>query len=182
MTIALSLTVNGEPRRFTAGASIADLVRSLELDPLKVAVERNGEIVPRSTLAAVALADGDVLEIVHFVGGGDHDVAGHSADTWTVAGRTFASRLIVGTGKYADYAQNAAAAEAAGAEVLIDDRDERPGVKFKDADLIGIPLRVVIGERGLKEGKLEFQGRRDEAATAVAPADVLATLKARLAQ
>lgn len=66
----LLLTVNGEPRRIAAGATIADLVTSLELDPKKVAVERNMEIVPRSTLAEVPLADGDVLEIVHFVGGG----------------------------------------------------------------------------------------------------------------
>ena len=42
--------------------------------------------------------------------------------------------------------------EAAGIEVLLDDRDQRPGFKFKDADLIGVPLRVVVGERGLKEG------------------------------
>ena len=107
----LSLTVNGEPRRAVPG-SIADLVRSLDLDPAKVAVERNGEIVPRSTLAAVSIAEGDVLEIVHFVGGGEVD------DTWTVAGRTFRSRLIVGTGKYKDFAQNAAAVEASGAEIV----------------------------------------------------------------
>ena len=49
--------------------------------------------------------------------------------------------------------------EAAGIEVLLDDRGARPGVKFKDADLIGIPLRVVIGPRGLKEGKLEVKWR-----------------------
>ena len=53
MTDQLSLTVNGEPRRFASG-SIADLVRSLELDPVKVAVERNGVIVPRSTLGELA--------------------------------------------------------------------------------------------------------------------------------
>lgn len=111
MSAQLSLTVNGEPRRASPG-SIADLVRSLELDPAKVAVERNGDIVPRSTLADVALTDGDVLEIVHFVGGGQDD------DTWTVAGRTFRSRLIVGTGKYRDFAQNAAAVEASGAEIV----------------------------------------------------------------
>ncbi|GGY91039.1 thiamine biosynthesis protein ThiS [Novosphingobium colocasiae] len=70
MADQLALTVNGESRRIAAGASIADLVVSLELDPKKVAVEHNGEIAPRSTLAAVMLADGDVLEIVHFVGGG----------------------------------------------------------------------------------------------------------------
>ena len=51
---------------------------------------------------------------------------------------------------------------AAGIEVLLDDRDARAGVKFKDADLIGIPLRVVIGPRGLKQGKLEIKWRWDE--------------------
>ena len=114
MTAQLSITLNGEPRRADAG-SIADLVRSLELDPGKVAVERNGLIVPRSTLGEVALGDGDVLEIVHFVGGGQGEP---SDDSWTVAGRTFRSRLIVGTGKYKDFAQNAAAVEASGAEIV----------------------------------------------------------------
>jgi sulfur carrier protein len=70
MADELSLTVNGEPRRVAAGSSIADLVTGLGLDPKKVAVEHNAVIAPRSTLAAVMLADGDVLEIVHFVGGG----------------------------------------------------------------------------------------------------------------
>ena len=107
----LTLTLNGEPHRAAAG-SIADLVRSLELDPAKVAVERNGLIVPRSALADVAIAEGDTLEIVHFVGGGQDD------DTWSVAGRTFRSRLIVGTGKYKDFAQNAAALAASGAEIV----------------------------------------------------------------
>jgi prolyl-tRNA synthetase len=51
--------------------------------------------------------------------------------------------------------------QAAGLEVLVDDREQRPGVKFKDADLIGIPLRVVIGERGLKEGTIEVKWRTD---------------------
>jgi prolyl-tRNA synthetase len=53
----------------------------------------------------------------------------------------------------------AAAAESAGADVLIDDRAERPGVKFKDADLIGIPLRLTIGSKGLKEGIIELKWR-----------------------
>ncbi len=113
----LALTVNGEPRRVSAGATIADLVRTLELNPQKVAVERNGEIAPRSTLADVVLVDGDVLEIVHFVGGGEGN-AMRDDDSWTVAGRTFRSRLIVGTGKYKDFAQNAAAVEASGAEIV----------------------------------------------------------------
>ena len=118
MTAEISLTVNGEPRRAAAGSSIADLVRSLGLDPAKVAVEHNREIAPRSTLGSVTLAEGDVLEIVHFVGGGQGDDMAFEDDTWTVAGRTFRSRLIVGTGKYKDFAQNAAAVEVSGAEIV----------------------------------------------------------------
>jgi thiazole synthase len=116
MTGTLSLTVNGEPRRTATGATVAALVAEIGLDPAKVAVERNGAIVPRASLAAVPLAEGDVLEIVHFVGGGGDD--SRSDDSWTVAGRTFRSRLIVGTGKYKDFAQNAAALEASGAEIV----------------------------------------------------------------
>ena len=111
MTAPLNLTVNGEPRRSIA-PTIAALVRELGLKPEKVAVEHNGTIVPRSTLAQASMGEGDVLEIVTFVGGGAPD------DGWTVAGRTFRSRLIVGTGKYKDFAQNAAALEASGAEIV----------------------------------------------------------------
>ncbi len=113
-----TITLNGEIRR-TAVATIADLVRELDLLPEKVAVERNGEIAPRSTLGDAELNDGDVLEIVHFVGGGDHaSPPDLTSDTWSVAGHTFTSRLIVGTGKYADFEQNAAAVEASGAEIV----------------------------------------------------------------
>jgi len=69
---------------------------------------------------------------------------------------------------------------AAGIEVLFDDRDERPGVMFADMELIGIPHRVVVGERGLKEGKLEYQGRCDPASTPVAMGELIAFVKARL--
>ena len=122
----VSITVNGEHKRVVAGLTIAALAETMGLVPAKLAVERNLEVVPRSTLDTVMVEDGDELEIVHFVGGGDHPVAGgggdHTrpvdADTWTVAGRTFRSRLIVGTGKYKDFAQNAAALEASGAEIV----------------------------------------------------------------
>ena len=67
---SIALTLNGELRRFRAHATVADLVRDIGLDPAKVAVERNMEIVPRSTYADVALHEGDRLEIVHFIGGG----------------------------------------------------------------------------------------------------------------
>jgi len=69
---------------------------------------------------------------------------------------------------------------AAGIEVLLDDRDERPGVMFADMELIGIPHRVVVGERGLKQGKLEYQGRCDQASTPVAMDELIDFVKARL--
>ena len=67
---SLAVRVNGEERRIGGGVSVAGMLRELGLDPLRVAVERNLEIVPRSTLDAVAVEDGDAFEIVHFVGGG----------------------------------------------------------------------------------------------------------------
>lgn len=70
VTESLSIKINGEPRRVAAGASIAEMLAELGLNPERVAVERNQEIVPRSTLGEVLVKDGDAFEIVHFVGGG----------------------------------------------------------------------------------------------------------------
>ena len=70
--------------------------------------------------------------------------------------------------------------EAAGIEVLLDDRGERPGVMFADLELIGIPHRVTIGERSLKDGNVEYQTRRDGAATLIALDQSVAQLKSRL--
>lgn len=76
--------------------------------------------------------------------------------------------------------------QAAGIEVILDDRGERPGAMFADWELIGVPYRVVIGDRGLKEGNLEFQARTDTEATVVSMADmaakVIAEVKAKLQQ
>lgn len=66
----LRLSVNGQPHALAAGTSLAELLAELGLDVRKVAVERNREIVPRSVYGAVRLAEGDALEIVHFIGGG----------------------------------------------------------------------------------------------------------------
>ena len=66
----LSLRINGDHRRVPAGMTLAELVNSIGLDPLRVAVERNLSIVPRSTFATLCVEDGDDYEIVHFVGGG----------------------------------------------------------------------------------------------------------------
>ena len=70
MGATISITVNGERREIPGPATVADLLARIGLDLRKVAVERNLEIVPRSTYAATALAAGDQLEIVHFIGGG----------------------------------------------------------------------------------------------------------------
>ncbi|MGH8821094.1 MAG: His/Gly/Thr/Pro-type tRNA ligase C-terminal domain-containing protein, partial [Rhodoferax sp.] len=69
---------------------------------------------------------------------------------------------------------------AAGVDVILDDRGERPGAMFADWELIGVPHRITIGDRGLKEGQLEYQHRRDTAATKVAVHDMVTFLNAKL--
>ena len=66
----MTLTINGEPRSFAGLGDVAGLVAALGLDARKVAVERNLEIVPRSAYGKTPIADGDRIEIVHFIGGG----------------------------------------------------------------------------------------------------------------
>ncbi len=70
--------------------------------------------------------------------------------------------------------------KAAGIDVLLDDRDERPGVMFADMELIGIPHRIVVGDRGLKDGAIEYQGRRDAAATSIPLQSALEFIKIRI--
>jgi prolyl-tRNA synthetase len=76
----------------------------------------------------------------------------------------------------------AAAAGRAGADVLVDDRAERPGVKFKDADLIGIPLRLTIGGKGLKEGIIELKWRREKEAVKIPLAEAEARIAAAVGE
>ncbi len=118
--MALTVTLNGEARQLDAPTSVRGLLESLGLDPAKIAVERNLEIVPRSSYGEVTVANGDRLEIVHFIGGGNAPaiVTAGEDKPFVLAGRTYKSRLIIGTGKYKDYAQNAAALEASGAEIV----------------------------------------------------------------
>jgi prolyl-tRNA synthetase len=70
---------------------------------------------------------------------------------------------------------------AAGIEVLYDDRDARPGVKFADAELLGIPHRLVVAERGLEAGKLEYRHRRDTESTEFPAGEALAFIRSRMA-
>ncbi|MBC7480725.1 MAG: proline--tRNA ligase [Rhizobacter sp.] len=69
----------------------------------------------------------------------------------------------------------------AGIDVMLDNRGERPGAMFADWELVGVPHRLVISDRGLKEGQVEYQGRRDAQASSLSLVDVLATMKAKLA-
>ena len=117
--MTLEVTLNGEARTLSGPTNVRDLLVSLGLDPAKIAVERNLAIVPRSAYGATALASGDRLEIVHFIGGGNAPMEVPREDKpFAVAGRTFKSRLIIGTGKYKSYEENARALEASGAEIV----------------------------------------------------------------
>jgi len=111
----MKVMINGEERVFEAAQSVEAVLTSLGIDPRKVAVERNLEIVPKSTYAQVVVGDGDRLEIVHFIGGGSTELV---EDYFEVAGRRFTSRLLVGTGKYKDFDETALAIAESGAEIV----------------------------------------------------------------
>ena len=115
--VVMNIIINGENRSIDGALSVAGLLEHLGLDTRKIAVERNLEIVPRSAYGETHVEEGDRLEIVHFIGGGDSS-AETQDEPLVVAGRTFRSRLIVGTGKYRDYAENAEALKASGAEIV----------------------------------------------------------------
>jgi len=119
----MRLTINGESKDFDAPLTVNDLLDRIGLDPAKVAVERNLEIVPKSTYAAAGLTEGDKLEIVHFIGGGapaDGNCGDGTkgGDCFEVAGKEYWSRLLVGTGKYKDFDETAKAIEASGAQIV----------------------------------------------------------------
>lgn len=111
----MRLTINGEDKVYTEALTVEALLGKIGLDSKKVAVERNLEIVPKSSYEQMNLSDGDRLEIVHFIGGGNQQAID---DPLVVAGQTFSSRLIIGTGKYKDYDINRQACEAAGVEMV----------------------------------------------------------------
>ena len=113
--MSFDITLNGETRRIDTVVSVRVLLASLGLDPAKIAVERNLEIVPRSLYGEVMVGEGDRLEIVQFIGGGN---GAREDKPLVIAGRTYKSRLIIGTGKYKTYEENARALEASGAEMV----------------------------------------------------------------
>jgi len=106
------ITVNGQPQTASPGTSVAALLASMGVDPARVAIERNEEVVPRRTWPEALLAEGDKIEIVSFVGGGS------DADELVLAGRRFQSRLLIGTGKYKSVEETRAAIELSGAQIV----------------------------------------------------------------
>ncbi|GEQ96663.1 hypothetical protein JCM17844_03000 [Iodidimonas gelatinilytica] len=117
----ITVSINGENRSFDAPLTARGLLDALSLDPRKVALERNREIVPKSMFDDTQIVDGDQLEIVHFVGGGQQSAVSEGyrvTDPLQIAGKTYGSRLIVGTGKYRDFEQTAEAVAASGAEIV----------------------------------------------------------------
>lgn len=113
-----TITVNAEPRSFPAPLSVADLLARLARDPKTLAVEVNLRVVPRADHAATELRDGDAVEIVTLVGGGQPDDDAPPADKPLRVGKfTFTSRLFTGTGKYASHDLMRRCMTASGCEV-----------------------------------------------------------------
>jgi thiazole synthase len=114
----LRLTVNGEKRAAAPGTTVFGLLTAMGVDPARVAVERNEDVVPRKTWSEAALADGDKIEIVAFVGGGSDAPARRDDDVLVLGGRKFNSRLLVGTGKYRTLEEGREAIRLSGAEIV----------------------------------------------------------------
>ena len=114
----LRLTVNGEKRAAAPGTTVSGLLTAMGVDPARVAVERNEDVVPRKTWTEAALADGDKIEIVAFVGGGSDAPAKSDEDVLILGGRKFNSRLLVGTGKYRTLEEGREAIRLSGAEIV----------------------------------------------------------------
>ena len=109
--------VNGESRTAAPGTTVAGLLASMGIDPARVAVERNQDVVPRRSWDQAPLADGDKIEVVAFVGGGSSPPPADD-DPLIIGGKTFRSRLLVGTGKYRTLEEGREAIRRSGAEIV----------------------------------------------------------------
>lgn len=108
----MKIRLNGELREIEDGITISYLLRTLNLSELNIAVELNLDIIDKNEYTKFRLKDGDSVEIISFVGGGD------MSDMFAIAGIEFRSRLWVGTGKYKDFIETKRAVEASGADVV----------------------------------------------------------------
>jgi thiazole synthase len=113
----IRITVNGELRTAPPSTTVAGLIADMGIDPQRVAVERNQDVVPRRTWSETALSDGDRVEIVSFIGGGSGGGSGGD-DPLVIGGKTFHSRLLVGTGKYRSIEEGRDAILRSGAEIV----------------------------------------------------------------
>ena len=107
----MKITVNGEIKDYADGTTVADVVKELDLTGRRIAVELNKNIVPYGQYESQNLKDQDRLEIVQAIGGGQDD-------SFTIAGESYQSRLLVGTGKYKDMEETRLAIEASGAQIV----------------------------------------------------------------
>ena len=114
----MTITLNGEARELPGPATVADLLRHLGVRPEHVAVEVNRDLVPRSRHADRPIVEGDVLEVVTLVGGGATGSEGFDPEPLRIGSQTLRSRLIVGTGKYADLDLMRDCLAASGADVV----------------------------------------------------------------
>src|SRR3954464_6427825 len=114
----LRLTVNGELRKADPGTTVAALLKTMGIDPARVAIERNRDVIPRATWGEAGLSDGDRIEIVAFIGGGSGPGAGGGDDPLILGGRKFNSRLLIGTGKYRTLEEGREAILRSGAEIV----------------------------------------------------------------
>jgi thiazole synthase len=109
----MKISLNGEPHELAGPLTLTALLAELKIDPRRVAVEHNLTVVKRANYDSTQIQDGDQVEIVNFVGGGSV-----ASDPLVIAGREFASRLIVGTGKYSSFQVMRRAHEASGADMV----------------------------------------------------------------
>ena len=158
--VTVTITLNGERFELDSPMSVTALLAKLDLDPRRVAVEHNLNIIKRQTYPDILIGEGDTVEIVNFVAeAGKSEQFGASRSSWdsevgvgsrltdshspfVIAGRTFTSRLIVGTGKYPSHAVMAQAHAASGAEMVtvavrrvnISDRSKESLLDYIDAN------------------------------------------------
>jgi len=107
----MKISVNGDTREYGENAVVLDIISDLELEGKRIAIELNKEILPYDKYQSQKLQANDALEIIQAIGGGQDD-------SFSLAGKTFSSRLLVGTGKYKDLEETRLAIEASGAEIV----------------------------------------------------------------
>jgi thiazole synthase len=124
--------VNGSEREIAENSTVFDVVTKLELQGKKIAVELNQEILPFQSFETHSLQPNDKLEIVHAIGGGQDD-------SFVIAGKSYQSRLLVGTGKYKDLEETRLAIEASGAEIVtVAIRRTNIGQNANEANLLDV--------------------------------------------